>query len=83
MPWPLVDIAWVLMHADDIALVAELHSQMRATLAFVDDTFDQRGLEMSIKNTQDTDNNYYPCKIDARFSPLSPAFPSRRKRHVF
>ena len=48
----LEDIAWVLMYADDIALVTESEADMQAALELVDRTFSQWGLQLSVKKTQ-------------------------------
>ena len=48
----LEEIAWVLMYADDIALVTETEQQMQSALEAVDQVFTQWGLEINAKKTQ-------------------------------
>ena len=46
------DIAWILMFADDIALVTEPESDLHRAVDILDSTFAQWGLEMSLKKTK-------------------------------
>ena len=46
------EIAWILMFADDIALVSECEQEMQRAVQLMDMTFAQWGLEMSLKKTK-------------------------------
>ena len=48
----LHEIAWILMFADDIALIMEDGEQMESALQQVDHTFSQWGLDISFKKTK-------------------------------
>ena len=48
----MLDIAWVLMYADDIALITVSETQMKAAMEVVHHTFEQWGLEVSMKKTK-------------------------------
>ena len=45
-------LSWIFMYADDIALVAESDQVLQQALTFIDDTFIQRGMEISVRKTQ-------------------------------
>ena len=46
------DMAWVLMYADDIALVVTHEADLKTTINLVDQTFSEWGLEVSFKKTK-------------------------------
>ena len=46
------EIAWILMFADDIALITESEHDMQEAVELLDQTFAQWGLEMSMKKTK-------------------------------
>ena len=48
----MLDIAWVLIYADDIALITVSETQMKAAMQVVHHTFEQWGLEVSMKKTK-------------------------------
>ena len=45
-------IAWILMFADDIALITEDEQQMQQAIQLIDATFAEWGLDMSLKKTK-------------------------------
>ena len=48
----LQEIVWILMYADDIALILEEDEKLEAVMQAVDSSFSAWGLEMSIKKTK-------------------------------
>ena len=48
----LQEIAWILMFADDIALITEDEQQMQHAIQLIDCTFANWGLDMSLKKTK-------------------------------
>ena len=46
------EIVWILMFADDIAFITESESEMQQAIEYMDQTFAQWGLELSLKKTK-------------------------------